>query len=115
MPNGGQGVSRLGGQLFEGVSRLYTLLHTQNTIINGRFWAISGGRDAKKMGDGICVLKIESGEQSKIWVTGCPKIGQFSVPKTPLQMAVFGLPKTKSDIAKQENSLKKKTVLPNGA
>ena len=39
--------------------------------------------------DGRCVLKIENGEQSKIWVTGHPEIGQFSVPKTPLQMAIF--------------------------
>ncbi len=72
-------------------------------------------RNDARRNDGRCVLKIENGEQSKIWVTGHPKIGQFSVPKTPLQMAVFGLTKTKSDIAKQDNSLKNKTGLPNGA
>ena len=61
----------------------YSALSLKGRGYNGRFWAISGGRDAKKMGDEMCVLKIESGEQSKIWATGYkwPFFGYFRWPR----------------------------------
>ena len=69
-------------------------------------------RNDARRNDGRCVLKIENGEQSKIWVTGHPKIGQFSVPKTPLQMAIFLADKWKKTSRNRLTRRQKKTVLP---
>ena len=69
-------------------------------------------RNDARRNDGRCVLKIENGEQSKIWVTGHPKIGQFSVPKTPLQMAILLADKWKKTSRNRLTRRQKKTVLP---
>ena len=68
-------------------------------------------RNDARRNDGRCVLKIENGEQSKIWVTGHPKIGQFSVPKTPLQMAIFLADKWKKTSRNRATRRQKKDVL----